>query len=63
MVALSNNGGDEATGPAVVAELAEVDALPGAEVQAATRDGNGQRDARQHALRMGGHAAAPGLGG
>ena len=39
----------------VVAELAEIDALPGAKVQPSARDGYGDADAAERALGMGGH--------
>ena len=40
---------------AVVAEFAEVDALPGAEVEAAIGDGDGEAYAEEGALGVGGH--------
>ena len=43
----------------MVAELAEVDALPGAESKAAVGDGDGEAHAEEGALGMGGHVVGP----
>ena len=44
---LTVNSGDECARSAVVAKFAEVDALPGAEVEAPAGDGNGEADAEE----------------
>ncbi len=49
------NGDHKLAGPSAVAELAEIDALPCSEIEAMTRDGQGQFDAGEHAFGMGGH--------
>ena len=51
----SIDGSHDAAVAAVVAELAEVDALPGAEGEAAVGDGDGEAHAEERALGMGGH--------
>ena len=43
------------SGTAVIAELAEVDTLPSAEVQSAIGDGNGDTDTAQRRFGMGRH--------
>ena len=45
----------DAAAATVVAEFAEVDALPGAEVEAATGDGYGEAHTEERAFGMGGH--------
>ena len=47
----SYNCNNQFSGTAVVAELAEVDPLPGAKVQTAIGDGNGDADTAQRVLR------------
>src|SRR6478672_495251 len=52
---LSPGGRDQRPRAAVVAVLAEEDALPGSEREAAAGDRQGQRGAEQGGLYMGGH--------
>ena len=55
---LANHRCYYATSATIIAKLAEVDALPSAQVEAAIGDGNGERYARQRALGMAGHVVA-----
>ena len=52
---LSIDGRHDAAVATVVAKLAEVDALPGAEVEAATGDGDGEAHSEERAFGVGGH--------
>ena len=49
------DSGYDAAGAAIVTKFAEVDALPGAEVEPTAGDGDGEADAEKGALGMGGH--------
>lgn len=52
---LSIDGRYDAAFAAIVAEFAQVDALPGTEIQFPVRDGNGQAHSEQRAFGMGRH--------
>ena len=56
---LSVDGGDNPARPAIIAELAEIDALPGAEIQASVGYGYGQAHAEQRTLGVGRHVVGP----
>ena len=51
----ADDGGDELPLSAVVAVFAEIDSLPGAEVEVAFGDGDGDAHAAQDGLGVGGH--------
>ena len=55
---LANHRCYYAASATIIAKLAEVDALPSAQVEAAVGNGNGERYARQRALGMAGHVVA-----
>src|SRR5699024_3503768 len=52
---LPDDRGDDAAARGAVAELAEINPLPGAEVEPAAGDGNGEFDARERRFGMCGH--------
>ena len=54
----SYDGYDELACPAVVAKLAEIDALPGAQIQPAAGNGNGDADAAEGRLGVGWHVVS-----
>ena len=54
----SYDGYDELACPAVVAKLAEIDALPGAQIQPAAGNGNGDADAAEGRLGVGRHVVS-----
>jgi len=56
------NGNNDLPAAAVVAVFAEVDALPGTEVEAAVRDGDAQRRPEQDALDVRGHVVVSFVG-
>ena len=58
IIYLRNDGSNDGARAAVIAKLTQVNALPSAEVETATRDGNGECDSHKRTLGVGWHIVA-----